>query len=304
MHAIFQIKLTEEEAAPGGHDTRYRFRNKYLDILRNALDDWIIYYQPAPRAGKPVIGSTGYFAIARVTLAQPSRLYPEYSEAMLERYEVLPNAVPFSILNSQFSSKSYFETSMLQSDGRMNSHTVQQQVRALSVEDYTRIIDTGFRPHRSEEELQIVLTPLFGFAEDPPESVERDRILTSRTFRDRVFRELVGKAYNMRCAMTGMSMQAADGSYEIEYAHIKPIECSGPDSINNGIALSRCMHWLFDKGLISIDPEYRIIKSSRCNEPKISNLINESGKITLPKNISHCPHPEFLRYHRECIFQQ
>ena len=46
------------------------------------------------------------------------------------------------------------------------------------------------------------------------------------------------------------------------------------------------------------------MKSSRYNYPKIDKLINESGKITLPKNDIHLPHPDFLRYHREHIFER
>lgn len=302
MHAIFQIKLTDEEAAPGGHDRRYRFRDKYLKIVRDALDDWIIYYQPAPRAGTRVIGSTGYFATARVTSVYPLAGSPGYYEASLEQYLELEETVPFSVPGFQLDKKFYFEKSMVQSDGRMNSHTIQQQVRALSNEEYKKIERTGFRKNWSEEEEELVGTPSYGFAEDPPEFVDRDRILTSRTFRDRVFRQLVGKAYNMRCAMTGISMQAPDGSCEIECAHIRPVKHLGPNSINNGIALLQSIHWMFDNGLISIGPDYEILKSSRCNEPKIAGLINESGKIALPKNSSHFPHPEFLRYHREHIF--
>jgi putative restriction endonuclease len=301
MHAIFQIKLTDEEAAPGGHDRRYRFRDKYLNIVRDALDDWIIYYQPAPRAGTKVIGSTGYFATARVTSIHSVAGSPGYSEALLEQYLELEETVPFSIIDLH-QNRLYFERSMVQSDGRMNSHIIQQQVRALSNEEYTIIERLGFRKNWTAEEQLLVVTPPYGFAEDPPESVERDRILTSRAFRDRVFSQLVVRAYNMKCAMTGISLQAPDGSLEMEGAHIKPVEDGGPDSLNNGIPLLQSIHWMFDNGLIAIGSDYQILKSSHYHEPKIDGLLNESGKITLPKNSSHFPHPEFLRYHREHIF--
>ncbi|RCW83224.1 HNH endonuclease [Phyllobacterium bourgognense] len=301
MHAIFQIKLTDKEAAPGGYDSRYRFRDKYLNIVRDALDDWIIYYQPAPRAGTKVIGSTGYFATARVASIHPLAGSPGYSEALLEQYLELEETVPFSIIDLH-QNRLYFERNMVQSDGRMNSHIIQQQVRALSNEEYTKIERLGFSKNWIAEEQLLVVTPPYGFAEDPPESVERDRILTSRAFRDRVFSQLVVRAYNMKCAMTGISLQAPDGSFEMEGAHIKPVEDGGPDSLNNGIPLLQSIHWMFDNGLIAIGSEYQILKSSRYHEPKIDGLLNESGKITLPKNSCHFPHPEFLRYHREHIF--
>lgn len=226
--------------------------------------------------------------ILRPRASRPYILW-RVAPASLEQYLELEETVPFSVPGFQLNKKFYFEKSMVQSDGRMNSHTIQQQVRALTNEEYRKIERAGFRTNWNEEEERLVVTPSYGFAEDPPESVERDRILTSRTFRDRVFRQLVGKAYNMRCAMTGISMQAPDGSCEIGCAHIRPVKHLGPDSINNGIALLQSIHWMFDNGLISIGPDYEILKSSRCNKPKIAGLINESGKITLPKNNSHFP---------------
>lgn len=83
-----------------------------------------------------------------------------------------------------------------------------------------------------------------------------------------------------------------------------PVETGGPDSASDGITLSRCIHWMFDKGLLSIDTDYRILKSRRYFEPQVDQLFNGSGRIALPENDSHRPHPEFLRYHREKIFQR
>lgn len=108
----------------------------------------------------------------------------------------------------------------------------------------------------------------------------------------------------MECAMTGISMQAPDGTYEIESAHIMPVEAGGPDSVSNAIALSRCLHWMFDKGLILVDADYRILRSRHYFQPQIDRLFIESRRINLPNSDNDRPHPEFLRYHRDNIFRR
>lgn len=299
MPAIFQIR-SKEETNHRIHEC-FCFENKHLSIVYNALNEWIIYYQPARRAGERGGRATGYFATARLVSVHPRLDTPGYSNAMLEHYYEFPS-VPFSVFDLKHNSKFYYEQSMLESDGSLNKHANQQRVRALSGAEYSRIVEAAFKGFPLDQEPIIPAVPYSGFAEDPPERLERERFLTSRILRDRTFSKLVGEAYAWKCAMTGISLIAADSSHEIECAHIKPVKDSGPDSINNGIALSRTIHWMFDKGLISIDRDYRIIKSSRYHDPKIDRLINESGRINLPKNDIHHPHPDFLHYHREHIF--
>jgi putative restriction endonuclease len=301
MPAIFQIRSKEEYHRPI-HE-RFCFENKHLNIVYSALNDWIIYYQPARRAGERGGRPAGYFARARVVSVHPTLDAPGYSEATLEYYSEFPS-VPFSVFDPQLDRKFYYEKSMLESDGSLNKHANQQRVRALSGQEYNRIVEAGFDGFSALEECAIPPVTYSGFAEDPPEPLERDRFLTSRILRDRVFSKLVGEAYEWKCAMTGISLPAPDGSHEIECAHIKPVKDSGPDSVINGIALLRTIHWMFDKGLISIGSDHQIIRSSRYNYSAIDRLINESGKIDLPKNDIHHPHPDFLRYHREHIFER
>jgi len=37
------------------------------------------------------------------------------------------------------------------------------------------------------------------------------------------------------------------------------VEHRGPDSVRNGIALSGTVHWMFDRGLLSIDDDYAML---------------------------------------------
>lgn len=47
----------------------------------------------------------------------------------------------------------------------------------------------------------------------------------------------------------------------MQAAHIMPVAAGGPDIVQNGIALSATVHWLFDRHLISIDEDYRLLVS-------------------------------------------
>ncbi|WP_445177231.1 HNH endonuclease [Rhizorhapis sp. SPR117] len=75
--------------------------------------------------------------------------------------------------------------------------------------------------------------------------------------------------------------------------------------MNNGIALSGTAHWMFDRGLISLDDDLRILVSRQANDPDgIHALINKSGHALMPVRGSDRPHPHFLTWHRDNCFKQ
>jgi putative restriction endonuclease len=141
-------------------------------------------------------------------------------------------------------------------------------------------------------------------AEEPEEFgrpvVER---VTSRPFRDAAFSEAVKTAYQNTCAITGLKIINGGGRSEVQAAHIKPVAASGPDSVRNGLALCSTVHWMFDRGLLSLDDDYTIIMAkSRVPEP-VQRLINPDGRLRLPVRPELRPHPQFLRFHREKVFR-
>ena len=97
----------------------------------------------------------------------------------------------------------------------------------------------------------------------PPLEIIRPRGLTiyERPFRDRVFAQQIQKAYENRCAITGIRIINGGGRAEAQAAHIKPVEANGPDHVQNGIALSGTVHWMFDRGLISLGDDLKILKA-------------------------------------------
>ena len=65
--------------------------------------------------------------------------------------------------------------------------------------------------------------------------------------------------YGDRCAMSGIKLINGGGRSEAQAAHIRPVAQRGPDSVRNGIALSGTMHWMFDRGLVSIADDYKLL---------------------------------------------
>ena len=135
---------------------------------------------------------------------------------------------------------------------------------------------------------------------------ERDRVasLTSRIVRDRIFRRVVLRAYDARCAITSLKLINGLGRAEVEAAHIRPVEENGPDIVSNGLALSGTAHWMFDRGLISIADNHDILISRHVNdEAGARSIINKTGRILTPNRAADHPHPHFLRWHRENRFK-
>ena len=191
------------------------------------------------------------------------------------------------------------------------SGRAQAAVRPISIEDFNRIIDLGFP---DEEPL---LPRLGDFKGGPANAVreeqapfgddaERERVAfySSRIVRDRVFRRIVLDAYDRRCAITGFKFINGLGRAEVEAAHIKPVEANGPDIITNGLALSGTVHWMFDRGLISLSDDLEVLVSRQVNDvDSVWGLVNKSRRAAVPSNPAHRPHQSYLAWHREHCFK-
>ena len=143
-----------------------------------------------------------------------------------------------------------------------------------------------------------------GFAEDRP-VFERPMVerLVTRPFRDAAFAQTVKSAYDNTCAVTGLKIINGGGRPEVQAAHIRPVADSGPDSIRNGLALSGTIHWMFDRGLLSLDDNLTILKAEGRVPDTIDRMIAPSGKLRFPSRPDLRPHPMYLRHHRETVFK-
>lgn len=267
--------------------------------MKACVGDWIVYLEP-----RKVTNTRGYFAVARVQEVIPDPKAPGMYLALIESgtYLDFANPVPFS------GPDGLMELGVLNEEGRISGRA-QSAVRPLSSADFHRIVEAGLGEVDDLLPRIDEIAPQ-EFAEDQTPfqfEQERERIirLTSRPVRDRVFRHLILSAYGERCAVTGLKLINGGGRAEVEAAHIRPVKHRGPDTVRNGIALSGTVHWMFDRGLISLSDDLDILVSRQVNDSdRIDGLINPSGRALAPERSTLRPHPHFLAWHRENCFKQ
>lgn len=119
------------------------------------------------------------------------------------------------------------------------------------------------------------------------------------------FRQSVLTAYNISCCISGINVPRL-----LVASHIKPWGKFPDCRLNpkNGLCLSTLHDAAFDSGLITLDENLNVLLSKRLRGffPQRSleqNFVPFEGRpIRLPEKLAE-PDGDFLRYHREEIFQ-
>jgi putative restriction endonuclease len=279
---------------------RYQFPAQYLGRVKSCVGDWIIYYEP-----RKVAETRGYFAVARIQQIIPDPTADGMYLALIEpgSYLDFANPVPFNDATGR-----PIERGILNEQGRISGRA-QSAVRPISSEDFKRIVSIGLEENDALLPRVEAFQPPSGFQEDHSpfqfdQQRERVTFSVSRIVRDRVFRQIVLRAYDQRCAVTGLKLINGGGRAEVAAAHIQPVEANGPDVVHNGIALSGTVHWMFDRGLISLSDDLQILISRQANDQDaVRGLINQTGRVLGPLRSSDRPHPHFLSWHRQNCFK-
>lgn len=279
---------------------RYQFPRQYLSRVQQCEGDWIVYLEPSK-----VKDTKGYFAVAKVQEIISDPRKSDMHLAVIEpgSYLDFGDPVPFR------DNKNIVERGLLNDEGRISGRA-QAAVRTLSNEDFARIIERGldaeddFLPRVGDLAATTGFQDAQALFQHMP-ARERVNQLTSRAMRDRNFRKNVLRAYGERCAITGLRLINGGGRAEVEAAHIRPVEHDGPDIVSNGLALSGTAHWMFDRGLVGLDDDLRILISRQSNDADaVRTMINPSGRLLAPHRPANQPRTEFVRWHREMAFKQ
>lgn len=279
-------------------EERYHFPKTYLNQVKATVGDWIVYYEPRRQDSAPSGrgGRQAYFATARVQRIEADARLENHYYAFVTDFLEFENPVSFQ------EGGKYLESSLVKADGSTNRGAFGRAVRLISDDEYQLILQLGFTN-------SIIRQPEYDDARVAEEPTEYQRPiierLTSRPFRDVAFTKNVREIYGFTCAMTGLKLINGGGRSEVEAAHIRPVGNghNGPDSVRNGIALSRSIHWMFDRGLLSLTDDYEILTAKRLVPDPIRRLLNPDGKILFPGDPKLRPHPQFLQHHREYIFK-
>jgi len=115
------------------------------------------------------------------------------------------------------------------------------------------------------------------------------------------FRVLVTDAYNRRCAISGEKTLPT-----LEAVHIRPYAENGPHHIQNGVLLRSDIHKLFDKGYLTITPDFRVEVSKRIKEDfgngRIYYQYHGQKLSVLPQKAQELPAKDYLSWHNEKVY--
>lgn len=181
---------------------------------------------------------------------------------------------------------------------------IDDRARRSEIQDARRMLvpftdgaDAVADDQREEQALRLgkVLVDLSG--------IQRASVSCVRQLRRDAFRPAVLKAYDSRCAVSGIGLvhdpNVGERRYEVEVAHVKPVANGGADLVANGIALSRTVHWAFDNGMIWIDSNFRINVTPKADANHRNVWLKEFNgrRLALPRHDELKPSKEALHWH-------
>ncbi|MBL8553966.1 MAG: HNH endonuclease [Phenylobacterium sp.] len=301
MKAVFDTKPNS------GYDDeivqRYHFptQSNYLAAAEGAVGDWIVYREPQRNGGR-----RAYIAVARVLRVEADPLRANHAYAVVGEYLPFDRPVPFAGLG-----QGYWETPLraVADPSRVGASLQNKSMRPISDADFAAIVSAGLQETlapQNARRLDLVgveeAAAPFDYASAPGlDQVRRvEQMLVNRKIRDANFRRQVCEAYEDRCAVTGLRIINGGGRSEVQAAHIWGVGEGGPDVVQNGIALSGTIHWLFDRHLISLTDDYRLLVSHNKVPAELRVLFEKQlDRIQLPANSALWPHPAYVERHRE-----
>ncbi|SOE10523.1 putative restriction endonuclease [Hoeflea halophila] len=304
MKAVFYHKPDSRYDDVTGQ--RYHFPHIYLSRVQRVVDDWMVYYGPLPhRYGRY------YSGIARVAQVRADPSTEKHFYADLVDFIDFDRPV-------EYKENSGYEKRLVQPDGTINNGYKVQAVRELIEQEFASIVQAGLSEvdewpdridPREDEDTKDSQLLRDGFEDQPQaallgEAYERPIVeqLLKRKWRDSKFKQHIRIAYDRTCAFTGLRLINGKGRPEVEAAHIRPVDKGGNDWVRNGIALSGTVHWMFDRGLLSMDDDFTILRSRHLNSD-VGHLLNKDLKAKVPTDLRLQPHPEYMGWHRRNVFK-
>jgi putative restriction endonuclease len=136
----------------------------------------------------------------------------------------------------------------------------------------------------------------------PKEGKEREAIVKIRV-NQYFFRQTILASYNNTCCVTGISIPDL-----LVSSHIIPWAIDTKNRMNpcNGLCLNALHDVAFDKGLITITPDFRLKVSNVLRKRQSLNELlfiqYDNKSISLPQKFT--PSREFIEYHNKYIFKE
>ncbi|MBI4560873.1 MAG: HNH endonuclease, partial [Candidatus Rokubacteria bacterium] len=116
------------------------------------------------------------------------------------------------------------------------------------------------------------------------------------------FRVLVTDIYQRQCAVTREKALPV-----LEAAHIRPVSEGGAHRIDNGLLLRTDVHALFDRGYVTVTPDYAFRVSRRLKADFENGEYYyqfQGNKLWMPPKVEDRPQREFLEWHGDVVFRR
>lgn len=167
-----------------------------------------------------------------------------------------------------------------------------------------KLLETFNSHHGSDDELAKKLNKELSYPAalfddtNMHEGKEALRLMKARV-NQKAFREIILKIYANRCCITGIDIPEVNRA-----SHIIPWSVSKPTRMDprNGLCLSATYDAAFDRSLISLDDDYRLLVSRGIKDHYCSAIVkayfhdHEGKRIQLPKKLK--PSLVYLEKHR------
>jgi len=137
----------------------------------------------------------------------------------------------------------------------------------------------------------------------PKAGRERESLVKIRVNQS-FFRKAVLAAYDFKCCITGLEIPEL-----LNASHIVPWSKDQPNRVNprNGLCLNAIHDRAFDRGLLTVTPEFIVKFSKVVNRGNLSDaaqdfLIQYDG-VEITKPAKFLPEQDFLAYHNKNVFR-
>ena len=123
------------------------------------------------------------------------------------------------------------------------------------------------------------------------------------------FRAAVIGSYENRCGISGIGLvhepDQKSPQYEVQAAHIIPVSAGGRDTIDNGLALNRSIHWAFDLGMLWITDEdnLRVRVSNEVQNDRRNEWLRsfDGQRLRIPSDRRLQPNIDAINWHAQNV---
>jgi putative restriction endonuclease len=263
-------------------------RKNYQRVVQSLLGSTVLVYEPRRGGVSPESkhgGRSSFVAVCELGCIADDPNDEGHAFVSTDNYCEFPNPVPIA-------------------ESGVDGKSLERAVQVVSEDILVAIVSKGFArvvsadENRNREGLVDLAVPLY----KPPRNIKR--FISERPVRDVSFRyQVVDVTYNGVCAITGLRLTNGLGRAEAEAAHIMSVSAGGPDVVQNGIALSKTVHWAFDRGLVSLQDDGCILVADTSETDHLAKIVKPGTLARFPSERASRPHPVYLAWHRNNVFK-